>query len=110
MWSEAVTILGGFVGICVGSLVAFMLVKVLAGVFDPPPEFFSVPWIYLLLLCSTAVSLAAAGVVLHLRKLHIFFEDSLVQPQVYKEFSPLMTRPAASCEGGCPFENLGRRG
>ena len=71
MWSEAVTILvgGGLVGICVGSLVAFVLVKVLAGVFDPPPEFLTVPWIYLLLLCSTAVTLTAAGVALHLRKL-----------------------------------------
>jgi putative ABC transport system permease protein len=71
MWSEAVTILvgGGLVGICVGSLVAFVLVKVLAGVFDPPPEFLTVPWIYLLLLFSTAVTLTAAGVALHLRKL-----------------------------------------
>jgi putative ABC transport system permease protein len=71
MWSEAVTILvgGGLVGICLGSVVAFALVKVLAGVFDPPPEFLTVPWIYLLLLCSTAITLTAAGVALHLRKL-----------------------------------------
>lgn len=71
MWSEAITILvgRGIVGICVGSLVAFVLVKVLAGVFDPPPEFLTVPWIYLWLLGSTAVTLTAAGVALHLRKL-----------------------------------------
>jgi putative ABC transport system permease protein len=71
MWSEAVTILvgGGLVGICLGSLVAFALVKVLAGVFDPPPEALTVPWIYLLLLCICAVTLTAAGVALHLRKL-----------------------------------------
>ena len=71
MWSEAVTILvgGGLVGICLGWLVAFALVKVLAGVFDPPPEALTVPWIYLLLLCICAVALTAVGVALHLRKL-----------------------------------------
>jgi putative ABC transport system permease protein len=71
MWSEAVTILlgGGVVGICLGWLVAFALVKVLAGVFDPPPEALTVPWIYLLSLCICAVALTATGVALHLRKL-----------------------------------------
>ena len=71
MWSEAVTILlgGGLVGICLGWLVAFALVKVLAGVFDPPPDALTVPWIYLLLLCICAVALTVAGVALHLRKL-----------------------------------------
>ena len=71
MWSEAVTILigGGLVGICLGWLVAFALVKVLGGVFDPPPEALSIPWAYLLLLCTAAVVLTAAGVALHLRKL-----------------------------------------
>jgi putative ABC transport system permease protein len=71
MWSEAVTILfgGGVVGICLGWLVAFVLVKVLAGVFDPPPEALTVPWIYLLLLCASAITLTAVGVAIHLRKL-----------------------------------------
>src|SRR6516162_10924712 len=70
MWSEAVTILlgGGLIGICLGWLVAFTLVRVLAGVFDPPPEALTVPWIYLLLFIC-AVFLTAAGVALHLRKL-----------------------------------------
>jgi putative ABC transport system permease protein len=71
MWSEAVTILlgSGLIGICLGWLVAFALVKVLAGVFDPPPEALTVPWIYLSLLCICAVALTAWGVALHLRKL-----------------------------------------
>ena len=71
IWSEAVTILigGGVVGICVGWLVAFVLVKVLAGVFDPPPEALTVPWIYLLFLSISAIALTAVGVALHLRKL-----------------------------------------
>jgi putative ABC transport system permease protein len=71
MWSEALTILlgGGLVGICLGWLVAFALVRVLAGVFDPPPEALTVPWTYLLLLCISAVALTAVGVALHLQKL-----------------------------------------
>jgi putative ABC transport system permease protein len=71
MWSEAVTILigGGVVGMGLGWLVAFMLVKVLAGVFDPPPEALTVPWTYLLLLCASAITLTALGVGLHLRRL-----------------------------------------
>jgi putative ABC transport system permease protein len=71
MWSEAVTILigGGVVGVCLGWLVAFVLVKVLAGVFDPPPEALSVPWTYLLLLCASAIALTAVGVAIHLRRL-----------------------------------------
>jgi len=71
MWSEAVTILvgGGLVGVCLGWVVAFALVKVLAGAFDPPPEFLTVPWAYLWLLCGAAAVLTAAGITLHLRKL-----------------------------------------
>jgi putative ABC transport system permease protein len=71
MWSEALTVLvgGGLVGIFLGWLVAFALVKVLAGVFDPPPEALTVPWSYLLFLCAVAVALTAAGVELLLRSL-----------------------------------------
>jgi putative ABC transport system permease protein len=71
MWAEALTILigGGIVGICLGWLVAFVLVKVLAGVFDPPPEALAVPWHYLLFLCASAVALTAVGVAFHLRQL-----------------------------------------
>jgi putative ABC transport system permease protein len=71
MWSEAVTVLvgGGMVGIGLGWLIAFALVKVLAGVFDPPPEALTVPWTYLLFLCAAAIALTAVGVALHLRKL-----------------------------------------
>jgi putative ABC transport system permease protein len=71
MWSEAVTILlgGGFVGVCLGWLVAFALVKVLAGVFDPPPEALVAPWTYLLLLGISAVAITWAGIALDLQKL-----------------------------------------
>jgi putative ABC transport system permease protein len=77
MWSEAATVLigGGLVGVCLGWLVALALVKVLAGVFDPPPEDLTVPWMYLAFLCASAIALTAAGVALHLRKL---LSDSVV--------------------------------
>lgn len=44
---------GGLMGAAVGALVAQVLVVVLQGVFDPPPEALSVPWPYL-----TAVGVA----------------------------------------------------
>ena len=67
MWSEAAVILigGGLVGTAVGGVIAFALVKVLAGVFDAPPEGLTVPWVYLF----SVVALTAAGVRLHLRTL-----------------------------------------
>ena len=56
LWSEGLLILvgGGVVGIVMGFGVAQMLVKVLTGVFDPPPEVLSVPWSYLVLLILAA--------------------------------------------------------
>jgi len=55
VWSEAAVMLVGGVcaGVLLGWLVASMLVKLLTGVFDPPPEQISVPWLYL-----TGVALA----------------------------------------------------
>jgi ABC-type multidrug transport system fused ATPase/permease subunit len=41
-------------GILIGFGVAQMLVKVLTGVFDPPPDFLYVPWTYLMLLTVAA--------------------------------------------------------
>jgi putative ABC transport system permease protein len=55
----ALGVLGSVFGVAVGGLLAQMLVKVLTGVFDPPPARLAVPWVYL-----TAVGLAAlAGLV-----------------------------------------------
>ncbi len=39
-----------------------MLVKLLTGVFDPPPQGLSVPWIYLVLLAAAATASTAAAV------------------------------------------------
>ena len=49
IWSEAlfVTIGGLVLGVVCGWGITHMMVKVLTGVFDPPPSSFSVPWGYL---------------------------------------------------------------
>lgn len=56
IWSEALLMLagGGLMGVLLGVGVAQMLVKVLTGVFDPPPQFLAIPWLYLAVLMITA--------------------------------------------------------
>jgi putative ABC transport system permease protein len=63
LWSEGlVTLLGGTVfGLFWGFAAAWMLVKLLTGIFDPPPEVLSIPWGYLAtVLCCVAASIVAA--------------------------------------------------
>jgi putative ABC transport system permease protein len=48
---------GVLLGAAAGWLLSEMLVKVLTGVFDPPPPHLSVPWAYL----GAVAALAAAG-------------------------------------------------
>jgi putative ABC transport system permease protein len=49
VWSESAFVTGG--GLVLGALIAVgiseMLVRVLTGVFDPPPDYLSIPWVYL---------------------------------------------------------------
>jgi putative ABC transport system permease protein len=41
------------------------LIKVLTGVFDPPPDYLSVPWLYLGgLIALTVAAVAAAGAII----------------------------------------------
>ena len=64
--SEALLVLlsGGSVGVLLGTGIAWMLVKVLTGVFDPPPEALSAPWNYLLVLatCSIVATFGAIAI------------------------------------------------
>ncbi|MFM0197846.1 FtsX-like permease family protein [Paraburkholderia strydomiana] len=57
LWSEAslLFVVGTSTGILSGFALAWMLVKLLTGVFDPPPESLSVPWLYLAALVSVAL-------------------------------------------------------
>ena len=54
LWSEGLLVLVGgmVVGLALGVGVAALLVKVLTGVFDPPPDALAVPWAYLGLLVA----------------------------------------------------------
>ncbi len=58
IWSEGLLLLlgGGIIGTVLGFAVAEMLVKVLTGVFDPPPEHLFLPWGYLTVLAVTAIA------------------------------------------------------
>jgi putative ABC transport system permease protein len=60
VWSEAALVVSGgmFLGLLTGVLIAYVLVKLLTGVFDPPPEALSLPWGYLAALVITATSAA----------------------------------------------------
>jgi putative ABC transport system permease protein len=71
LWSEAATMLigGGLAGACIGGIMAYALIKVLAGVFDPPPQGLTIPWLYLVLLFVSATGLTAAVVAAHLQDL-----------------------------------------
>jgi putative ABC transport system permease protein len=68
VWSEAIFVsVGGLLlGAASGWILTEMLVKVLTGVFDPPPEALSVPWTYLGAVVGVAVlavGLAALGAI-----------------------------------------------
>ncbi|KNZ69678.1 FtsX-like permease family protein [Thermincola ferriacetica] len=54
LWSEGLLILVGGVltGLTLGFIIAEVLVKVLTGVFDPPPQFLFIPWSYLTLILA----------------------------------------------------------
>ena len=56
-WSEGLVMLGiGLpLGALIGTVVAWMLVRLLSGIFDPPPEILSIPWSYLVLVLTGAI-------------------------------------------------------
>jgi putative ABC transport system permease protein len=64
LWSEGVVIQvgGAIIGIALGFAIAQVLVTILTGVFDPPPEALSVPWLYLLVLVAAAIASMVAAV------------------------------------------------
>jgi putative ABC transport system permease protein len=64
LWSEGLFIvLGGAVfGIAVGFGIAYALVTLLAGVFDPPPEALSIPWLYVTVALGTALACGSMAI------------------------------------------------
>jgi putative ABC transport system permease protein len=64
VWSEAIVMLGagGAAGAALGWGVAHVLVKLLTGVFDPPPDHLAVPWLYLgVVAVATVAAVLIAG-------------------------------------------------
>jgi putative ABC transport system permease protein len=66
VWSESAIVTGG--GLLLGAGIAvgltLVLIKVLTGVFDPPPDYLSIPWTYLGgLLALTCAAVAVAGAI-----------------------------------------------
>ncbi len=65
VWGESafVTIGGLILGTVIGAGITDMLIKVLTGVFDPPPDFLSIPWTYLgVVLVLTVGAVGVAGI------------------------------------------------
>jgi len=69
VWSEALfTTIGGVVlGVFGGWLETLMIVKILTGVFDPPPEGLFAPWSYLALVAAAIAASVAVAAVLAVR-------------------------------------------
>jgi len=73
IWSETVYVtLGGLLlGAAGATALALMLVKVLTGVFDPPPTTLAIPWLYLLgvaAVATTTVAIAGASAIRAVRR------------------------------------------
>ena len=66
------TVAGILAGALTGSVLSVMLVKVLTGVFDPPPATVAIPWLYLVTVLTVTVgalaAVSAASVVVVLRR------------------------------------------
>jgi putative ABC transport system permease protein len=62
LWTEAraLTVAGVLGGLVTGALIAAQLIKVLNGIFDPPPQHPAVPWTFVATVVAAVV--AAAGV------------------------------------------------
>ncbi|HUR72768.1 MAG TPA: FtsX-like permease family protein, partial [Sporichthya sp.] len=64
LWTEArALVAAGLIGgLAIGAAVAYELVKILTGIFDPPPEHLSIPWGYLGLLIVAVAGASFAAV------------------------------------------------
>ena len=73
LWSEGlVTFVGGSIfGLLWGFSAAWVLVKLLTGIFDPPPDMLVVPWAYLATVVGCVAASIAAAVLLAMSVLRI---------------------------------------
>jgi putative ABC transport system permease protein len=65
LWGEGLFIVvgGAIMGTVVGLGIAYALVSLLSGVFDPPPETLSVPWLYMTVALVTALVCGSVAIV-----------------------------------------------
>jgi putative ABC transport system permease protein len=66
-----VTAGGVLLGVLSGWLLSFIIIKILTGVFDPPPPHLFIPWAYLAILGGVtcgAVAAAGTGVIRAMRR------------------------------------------
>ena len=70
LWSEAIIVyvIGMLSGFVVGAGLAWVLVKMMTHVFDPPPEALDIPWAYLGILAITGLVAMCISVFWQLRK------------------------------------------
>src|SRR3954447_11593373 len=71
VWSESAFVTGAglLFGTAMAAGLSVLLVKVLTGVFDPPPDALSVPWAYLATTAGTALAATGVAAVVTLRAL-----------------------------------------
>jgi putative ABC transport system permease protein len=65
LWGEGlfVVIGGAIMGTAAGFGIAYTLVTLLTGVFDPPPETLSVPWLYMAVALATALLCGSVAII-----------------------------------------------
>ncbi|GAA2341604.1 hypothetical protein GCM10010170_025190 [Dactylosporangium salmoneum] len=61
LWTEAgaLVIAGVAGGLAMGTLIAFELIKVLNGIFDPPPPYPFIPWTFVITVLAAVLGTAA---------------------------------------------------
>jgi putative ABC transport system permease protein len=71
VWGESLFVTGGglILGAAIAALLSTTLVNVLTGVFDPPPDFLSIPWLYLLGVAVAVIATVFLAGLLTLRAL-----------------------------------------
>ena len=67
----AVNACGVAAGLLIGCLLAWILVKLMTHVFDPPPDTMAIPWLYLSLLALAGLVAMVAADLLQLRKRNV---------------------------------------
>lgn len=72
VWGESIFVTGGglILGAVIAAVLSVTLVDVLTGVFDPPPDFLTIPWIYLIGVGVAVIGTVLAAGLITLRALH----------------------------------------